>query len=400
MTSHKLYTFFRTFIRFFRSDEMRFMHLGDLHFGKIVNGFSMIEDQEFVLEQIKNYVKTHKPDAVILAGDIYDRSVPPARAVALYNQFLKDLLIELKTPVLAVAGNHDGAELIDFGHELFEAAQYYVAGNFTKNIKKVTLQDEEGPVHFYLLPFADYAVVREALNSPDIKSLHDAMAAIMEANPIDLAERNVLITHAFVVGGDEPEQSESEKKLVVGGKESVNASLLEHFDYVALGHLHRTQRVSSDKIRYSGSLLKYSFSEENYHKSMTMIDLDAKGQMTFELLPLTPRRDMRTLVGTLQELLEREEEHKEDYLRVVLTDEGELLEPMAKLRQVYPNVMMLEFERKFSDFKGSQLTSKARQQKSTEELFADFYEHHRGEDLHEAGKLVIEQTIKVMKGGC
>lgn len=379
---------------------MRLMHLGDLHFGKMVNGFSMIEDQEFVLEQIKQYIQTYRPDAVMLAGDIYDRSVPPARAVALYNQFLKDLLIDLKTPVLAIAGNHDGAELIDFGHELFEAAQYYVAGNFTKIIKKVRLQDDAGPVNFYLLPFADYAVVREALNHPEIKSLNDAMKAIMEANPIDSTERNVLITHAFVVGGEAPEQSESEKKLVVGGKESVDATLLEHFDYVALGHLHRTQRVNSDKIRYSGSLLKYSFSEEHYHKSMTMIDLDAEGEISIELLPLKPRRDMRTITGKLDELLTLEDEGQEDYLRVILTDEGELLEPMAKLRQVYPNVMLLELERRFSEFKGSQLSASARQTKSTEELFADFYEHHRGESLHEAGKQVIEQTIKVMKGEC
>ena len=379
---------------------MRLMHLGDLHFGKMVNGFLMIEDQEFVLEQIKQYIQTYRPDAVMLAGDIYDRSVPPARAVALYNQFLKDLLIELKTPVLAIAGNHDGAELIDFGHELFEAAQSYVAGNFTKIIKKVRLQDDAGPVNFYLLPFADYAVVREALNHPEIKSLNDAMKAIMEANPIDSTERNVLITHAFVVGGEAPEQSESEKKLVVGGKESVDATLLEHFDYVALGHLHRTQRVNSDKIRYSGSLLKYSFSEEHYHKSMTMIDLDAEGEISIELLPLKPRRDMRTITGKLDELLTLEDEGQEDYLRVILTDEGELLEPMAKLRQVYPNVMLLELERRFSEFKGSQLSASARQTKSTEELFADFYEHHRGESLHEAGKQVIEQTIKVMKGEC
>lgn len=379
---------------------MRLMHLGDLHFGKMVNGFLMIEDQEFVLEQIKQYIQTYRPDAVMLAGDIYDRSVPPARAVALYNQFLKDLLIELKTPVLAIAGNHDGAELIDFGHELFEAAQYYVAGNFTKIIKKVRLQDDAGPVNFYLLPFADYAVVREALNHPEIKSLNDAMKAIMEVNPIDSTERNVLITHAFVVGGEAPEQSESEKKLVVGGKESVDATLLEHFNYVALGHLHRTQRVNSDKIRYSGSLLKYSFSEEHYHKSMTMIDLDAEGEISIELLPLKPRRDMRTITGKLDELLTLEDEGQEDYLRVILTDEGELLEPMAKLRQVYPNVMLLELERRFSEFKVSQLSASARQTKSTEELFADFYEHHRGESLHEAGKQVIEQTIKVMKGEC
>ena len=391
----------RTNIRFFEEEiGLRFLHLGDLHFGKIVNSFSMIEDQQYVLEQVKEYVKKYKPDAVLLAGDIYDRSVPPARAVSLYSQFLRDVLMELKTPVLAVAGNHDGADLISFGHELFEAAHYYVAGRYTKEMKKVVLQDEHGPVNVYLLPFADYAVVREAHQDETIKSLDEAMRVTLESNPINKEERNVLVTHAFVVGGEDPQESDSEKKLVVGGKESVDATLLEHFDYVALGHLHRTQRVNSDKIRYSGSLLKYSFSEEHYHKSMTMIDLDAEGEISIELLPLKPRRDMRTITGKLDELLTLEDEGQEDYLRVILTDEGELLEPMAKLRQVYPNVMLLELERRFSEFKGSQLSASARQTKSTEELFADFYEHHRGESLHEAGKQVIEQTIKVMKGEC
>lgn len=380
---------------------MRFMHLGDLHFGKVVNGFSMIEDQQHVIEQVKEYINTYQPDALLLAGDIYDRSVPPARAVSLYSQFLKDILLELKIPILAVAGNHDGADLIDFGQELFEIANYYVAGHFTKNIKKVTLHDEAGPVHFYLLPFADYAVVREALEDESIKSLNDAMVAIMDQNPINPMERNVLLTHAFVAGSEEPLESESEKKLVVGGKESVQASLLAHFDYVALGHLHRTQKVGSDKIRYSGSLLKYSFSEEHYQKSMTMIDLDADGQISFELLPLTPRRDMRTLEGTLEELISNvDSSGKEDYLRIVLTDEGELLEPMAKLRQVYPNVMVLELKRRYETFKGSQLTQEARSTKSPQELFADFYEHHRGEALHEAGRQVIDETMKTLKGEC
>ena len=209
----------RTNIRFFEEEiGLRFLHLGDLHFGKIVNSFSMIEDQQYVLEQVKEYVKKYKPDAVLLAGDIYDRSVPPARAVSLYSQFLRDVLMELKTPVLAVAGNHDGADLISFGHELFEAAHYYVAGRYTKETKKVVLQDEHGPVNVYLLPFADYAVVREAHQDETIKSLDEAMRVTLESNPINKEERNVLVTHAFVVGGEDPQESDSEKKLVVGGK--------------------------------------------------------------------------------------------------------------------------------------------------------------------------------------
>ena len=226
---------------------MRLLHLGDLHFGKVVNSFSMLEDQRYVLEQVKSYIKTYQPDALLLAGDIYDRSVPPARAVALYSEFLKEVLVELKTPVLAVAGNHDGADLINFGHELFEAAHYYVAGRYTKEIKKVVLRDEFGPVNFYLLPFADYAVVRELHEDETVKSLDDAMRVTLAANPIDATERNVLLTHAFVVGqSEEILISDSEKKLVVGGKESVSSAYFEAFDYVALGHLHRTQKVGSD----------------------------------------------------------------------------------------------------------------------------------------------------------
>lgn len=368
---------------------MRLLHLGDLHFGKVVNSFSMLEDQRYVIEQVKSYIKEYKPDAILLAGDIYDRSVPPARAVALYSDFLKEVLIELKTPVLAVAGNHDGADLINFGHELFEAAHYYVAGRYTTEMKKVVLNDEFGPVNFYLLPFADYAVVRELQGDETIKSLDDAMRVTMATNPIDETQRNVLLTHAFVVGSTEEVLiSDSEKKLVVGGKESVSSTYLEMFDYVALGHLHRTQKVGSDKIRYSGSLLKYSFSEESYQKSITMIDLDEMGAIKCELLPLNPKRDLKTLKGTLEEVLAMPS--CEDYLRVVLLDQGELIEPMAKLRQNYPNVMILELEHNHLEFKGSDLTKEARKEKTPEQLFNDFYLHHKGENLSDKA----EQSIK------
>lgn len=368
---------------------MRLLHLGDLHFGKVVNSFSMLEDQRYAIEQVKSYIKEYKPDAILLAGDIYDRSVPPARAVALYSDFLKEVLIELKTPVLAVAGNHDGADLINFGHELFEAAHYYVAGRYTTEMKKVVLNDEFGPVNFYLLPFADYAVVRELQGDETIKSLDDAMRVTMATNPIDETQRNVLLTHAFVVGSTEEVLiSDSEKKLVVGGKESVSSAYLEVFDYVALGHLHRTQKVGSDKIRYSGSLLKYSFSEESYQKSITMIDLDETGAIKCELLPLNPKRDLKTLKGTLEEVLAMPS--CEDYLRVVLLDQGELIEPMAKLRQNYPNVMILELEHNHLEFKGSDLTKEARKEKTPEQLFNDFYLHHKGENLSDKA----EQSIK------
>ncbi|WP_042274060.1 exonuclease SbcCD subunit D [[Clostridium] dakarense] len=380
---------------------MKLFHLGDLHIGKVVNGFSMIEDQEFVLKQVKDKIKEYKPDALVLAGDIYDRSVPPAKAISLFNEFLSDVLLELKTPILAIAGNHDGADLIGFGKEIFEKTGLYIEGNFSRNIKKISLKDEYGHVNFYLVPFADYAVVRDELDNKEIKSLNDAMKAIIhEINKeININERNILVTHAYVTGGENPETSDSEKMLVVGGKEYVESSLFDNFDYVALGHLHRCQGIGGNRIRYSGSLLKYSFSEENYNKSITMIDIDKNKEIKCELLPLTPIRDMKTLEGNLEDLLENiDESIKNDYIRVILTDQGELIEPMSKLRQVYPNVMLLEIKRIIGNMTQSPLTSSERQSKSMDEIFSDFYRYHMKNDLSEEGMKILNKVIKEVKG--
>ncbi|MGX4599819.1 exonuclease SbcCD subunit D [Faecalimicrobium sp. JNUCC 81] len=380
---------------------MKLFHLGDLHIGKVVNGFSMIEDQEFVLKQVKDKIKEYKPDVLILAGDIYDRSVPPAKAISLFNEFLRDVLLELKTPILAIAGNHDGADLIGFGKEIFEKTGLYIEGNFRRDIKKISLKDEHGHVNFYLVPFADYAVVRDELDNKDIKSLNDAMKAIIHDidKEININERNILITHAYVTGGENPETSDSEKMLVIGGKEYVESSLFNNFDYVALGHLHRCQGIGGNRIRYSGSLLKYSFSEENYDKSITMIDIDKNKEIKCELLPLTPIRDMKTLEGNLEDLLENiDESIKNDYIRIILTDQGELIEPMSKLRQVYPNVMLLEIKRIIGNMTQSPLTSSERQSKSMDELFSDFYRYHMKDDLSEEGMKIVNKVIKDVKG--
>jgi len=379
---------------------MRFLHLGDLHLGKIINNFPMLEDQRYILNQIMEHVKEQKPDAVILAGDIYDRSVPPAAAVSLYNDFLKALLIDEKVPVLAVAGNHDGADMIHFGHQLFESANYFVAGHYTTTLRKVTMHDEWGPVNFYLLPFADHAVVREALGNKDIKTLEDACLATMDTNPLDPGSRNILITHHYVSGGTQAlEQSDSEKRLVIGGKETVAASIFEGFNYVALGHLHRQQPVQTSKIRYSGSILKYSFSEENDSKSITLVELDEKGEITTSHLPLKPQRDVRTLKGSLQELLTNPQGFKEDYLRVILTDEGELIEPMAKLREVYPHIMSLSLERDLSERFKAREAFDAPVAKSTIELFSEFYQHQREQPLSEQGRMAMEKILKAVEEG-
>ena len=381
---------------------MKLFHLGDLHIGKVVNGFSMLEDQKFVLNQVKDYIKLYNPDALILAGDIYDRSVPPSKAISLFNEFLSDVLINLKTPILAVAGNHDGSDLISFGSEIFDKCGLYIEGNFNKDIKKVILKDEHGNINFYLVPFADYAVVRDELNDKNIKSLNDAMKSTIELTNenINLNERNILITHAYVTGGENPETSESEKMLVIGGKEYVEASLFKNFDYVALGHLHRVQRIGSDKIRYSGSLLKYSFSEENYNKSVTMIDINGDKELKCKLLPLNPIRDMKTLEGNLDDLLENiDESIKNDYIKVILTDDGELIEPMARLRQVYPNIMLLEIKRIHGSINQAPLTSNQRSTKTTSELFSDFYKYHMKDELCEEGIKIINKIVKEVNEG-
>jgi len=377
---------------------MKFLHIGDLHLGKVINNFSMLEDQRHVLRQIVGYAKEHRPHAVVLAGDIYDRSVPPAAAVSLYGEFLKALLIDEKIPVLAIAGNHDGADMIHFGNELFEAANYFVAGHYTPVMRKATVHDEFGPVHFHLLPFADYAVVREAHQEKDIKSLEDASKLAVESNPIEKGTRNVMVTHAYLSGGVTAlEESDSEKRLVIGGKETVSASLFSGYDYVALGHLHRAQPVMSKKIRYSGSILKYSFSEENDKKSITLVEMDGEGQIETTHLPLTLKRDLRTLKGTLEELLNGE--GTEDYVRVVLTDEGEIMEPMAKLRTVYPHIMALTLAKNNQDrFQSAQRLQQPQAQKSAVELFSDFYAHQREKDLPEAGRRAIETILKALEG--
>jgi len=377
---------------------MRFLHLGDLHLGKVINNFSMLEDQRHILQQIIEKVKEEKPDAVLIAGDIYDRSVPPAAAVSLYNDFLKALLIDEKVPVLAIAGNHDGADMIHFGNELFESANYFVAGHYTAALRKIVLHDQWGPVNFYLLPFADHAVVREALDNKEIKTLEDACQKTMELNPLDTTARNVLITHHYVSGGIQAlEESDSEKRLVIGGKETVAASIFERFHYVALGHLHRAQPVQSSKIRYSGSILKYSFSEEKDTKSITLVEIDQQGNIQASHLPLKPARDVRTLKGTLEELLNSPS--TDDYLRIILTDEGELLEPMAKLREVYPHIMSLSLERDLSErFKSSGMVLDAPAKKSTVDLFADFYQHQREKPLSEEGRQALEHILKIVEG--
>ena len=331
---------------------LKLLHLADLHLGKRVNEISMLEDQKYILGQILDLAQAEKSDAVLIAGDVYDKGVPPGDAVELLDEFLTRLA-RMGLPVLCIAGNHDSPERLGFGSRLFARSGLHIAGTFTGSVQHDTLRDAWGPVNFYLLPFVRPAAVAPCFPQETIRTCGDAvraaLAAAVSAPDFRPQERNVLLAHQFVTaGGNEPERSDSES-VSVGGLDNVDASLFDAFDYVALGHLHGPQRIGRDTVRYAGSPLRYSFSEVRQHKSVPLVELGPKGTVGYRLLPLRPVREMRQIRGPLAALLEAGRaltEGREDYIRALLTDENEtqVFDAVGQLRRVYPNLMRLEFE--------------------------------------------------------
>ena len=379
---------------------MKFIHTGDWHIGKIVNEFHMTEDQDYILSQLIKLLEEERPDALIIAGDIYDRSVAPVEAVELLDRIFCRITLDLKIPILAIAGNHDSPERVGFGSSLLYSKGLYIEGVLKKEVSKVVLEDEYGPVSFYLMPYADPAVVRELYEDKEIKCHEDAVRTLIDNinKNRDISERSVMIYHGFVVGGEEPETSESERPLSIGGTEYVKADNFSTFSYTALGHLHGPQRVGNDNIRYSGSLLKYSFTEVNHKKGVTIVNLDQEGKAEIEHRELIPKRDLRKIKGDLQELIKPEVyqgTNREDYINVILTDEGELIDPIGKLRAVYPNIMQLTRE---NSVKREEKTKTAPgedfKMKSKLELFGDFYMGITGRELNEEKIKILSHIIE------
>lgn len=382
---------------------MKIFHTGDWHIGKIVNQVHMTEDQAYALDNLVELMAAEKPDVLIIAGDIYDRGVPPVEAVELLDNILSKILLELQIPVLIVSGNHDSPDRLGFGSNILRAKGLHIAGRFEAEIRRVTLEDEHGPVNFYLVPYAAPAVVKDILGREDISDHDTALKAIVEVIKENWApaERNILIYHGFVRGSSELELSESEKPLSLislGGADYVNVAHFTDFAYTALGHLHGPQSAGQERVRYSGSLLKYSFSETSQHKAFTIVKIGADGIVETEYRSLKTLRDMRKIKGQLQALLNPavyRDTNVEDYLHVTLTDEGELLEPMAKLRQVYPNVLALEFaakERQAGEDKTS--AGEGYKQKTKLELFRDFYCDITGREFTPAKERLVAQVIE------
>ena len=387
---------------------MRIFHMADWHIGKLVNGFYMTEDQEYIIEQLYKAIEEKRPDVLIIAGDLYDRSVPPVHAVELLNKSLIRIVKDLNTKVIALAGNHDSNERIEFASSLLSESGLYIFGNLKRKVDKITLKDEYGKVNFYPIPYADVPYIRDLFQDESIKNYDLAMERVVGEilEDINEDERNVAIAHGYITGitddnVEELEESDSEKPLSIGGTEYINSKHFSKFNYTALGHLHGPQKVGSNKIRYSGSLMKYSFSEVNQSKGITIVDLDKNGEVNIEIYELKPRRDFRIKKGTLQEVLSgynKEIENNEDYLKVVLQDKGELLDPMAKLRAIYPNVMEITREERVVR-EGSRKVASNIKEKSKISLFEGFYKDIMDESCTEDELDIMKRIMESAEGG-
>lgn len=384
---------------------MRIFHLGDLHIGKSVNQFCMLEDQRFVLQQLYQMIEEEGPDVVVIAGDLFDRAVPAVDAVELVDELFKKVVIERETPIIAIAGNHDSSERIEYLSKFAQHNGLYLRGVLKKEITPISLKDAYGEVIFYPIPYAKPAVIRELYQDQSIKNHDDGMKKVIEQikQSIDPKKRNIAIAHGHVTninedGVEQLEESKSEKPLEIGGTDSVNAVYFDCFNYTALGHLHGPQKVKDDRIRYSGSLLKYSFSEVNQRKGITIVDLDKKGDVTVRICDFKPRRNMRILKGKINDILTGKQEDtgsKEDYIRIELEDRGEILDPMSKLRSVYPHVMELgRSEDQHTKSKETKVGIANVKEQDKLKLFEGFYEDIIGKKCEEEKLLVMKKVIE------
>ena len=380
---------------------MKFLHIADLHIGKRVNEFSMLEDQKYILERIIEIAGDYKPDAVLIAGDLYDRSVPMGEAVGLLDDFLTELAGR-KITVCAVSGNHDSPERLNFGSRIMRASGVHIAGVFTGTMPKVTFSDRFGDICVYLLPFIKPAMAEPFFGPEKTKSYSEAVGAAISGQDIDVSKRNVLVAHQFVTAkGAQPERCDSET-VSVGGVDNVDFSVFSPFDYVALGHLHGAQPVGRDEVRYSGSPLKYSFSEARQEKSVTAVELGEKGKTEITRIPLKPLHGMREITGPIEELTSpwiASQGDCRDYIRAVLTNENEITDAVGKLRAVYPNIMRIDFKnRRTAEGDSATSASGDVESKTPEELFGEFYKSINNAELSEKEKEKIDEiTGKAQK---
>lgn len=387
---------------------MRFFHLSDLHIGKQLHNYNLREDQEHILAEVIQYAKELRPDAIVIAGDIYDKSVPSGEAVTVFDEFLTELsLLEPKIPVLMIAGNHDSAQRLDYASRILGAQQIYIAGNAPETLddylKRVTLEDGYGPVHFYLLPFLKPGFVRGVFGGEVPVSYQEAVEKLLERETkcgkdrqaLDWQERNVLVTHQFYTGSGQEAQTCDSEIFSVGGLDRIDSSVIEKFDYAALGHLHGAQAAGAEQIRYCGTLLKYSVSEANQKKCLHVVTLGEKGApVQVKTYPLHPLRDVRQIRGKLEEILSAAKpEEKEDYVSVTLTDEVDPYRPKEQLERVYSHILEVRIDNQRTRRLLNEIDHEATFADPLS-VFAEFYKEIQGKELSEEETKIMEKIIE------
>ncbi len=390
---------------------MKIMHLADLHIGKIVNGFSMLEDQIYIMEQIVSEIKKNDVEVVLISGDVYDKASPSVEAVKAFNQILTMISFQ-NVYIMIVSGNHDSAERLSFAREILAEHKIYISESYNGTVQKVCLKDEYGDINFHLLPFIKPSMVKPFHPEKEITDYNNAFAAVMSLMENDINKRNILISHQFFSGVGDAVLSDSEISPV-GGLDNIDYNLVSNFDYVALGHLHAPQKVGMDHIRYAGSPLKYSFSEHNHKKKITIVDLKEKGNTEIIHIPLNPRLDLRKIKGNLDAILglglglglgeDNTEQNKMDYLHITLTDSNEVYDAIGRIRAVYPNVMTVEFANEFTyDY----IQTEASVEENTPlEIFENFFAEQNGYVLSDKQKEIIidimnSDDFAYEQGGC
>lgn len=375
---------------------MKFFHTADWHLGKLVQGVHMTEDQQFILQQFIKAVEAEKPDAVIIAGDLYDRPIPPTEAVTLLDDVLSTIVLDLHIPVLAIAGNHDSPSRLHFANKLMKEKGFHVIGQLNAEHEAVVLHDEFGEVHFHLVPYCDPSIVRYVYEDETVQTHDDAARRIVEEiqGTMDDNARHVYVGHAFVTpyGEKEANTSESERPLSIGGAEYVRASHFTDFDYTALGHLHKAHYVQQENIRYAGSPLKYSISEAIHQKGYYIVQMDENGATTVEKRILTPRRDMRRVEATMSDILQMDK--NDDYVFVTLIDDAPVLSPMEKIRAVFPNAMHVT--RKYDGILAqsqSDGSEKPMKEMTDEELFKAFYHEVKGFEPNDETNAIFTDVL-------
>ena len=351
---------------------MRFLHLSDLHLGKRVNEFSMLEDQAYILKEILNIIDEQKVEAVLIAGDVYDKVIPSAEAVRLLDDFLTRIAAR-ELPVFLISGNHDSAERVAFGSRLMSSRQIYLSPVFESDVEPITISDRYGEIHIYMLPFVKPSLVKRVYPEEEIITYQDAVNAAVQHMQIDTDKRNILLAHQFVTGAARCDSEE----LSVGGLDDVDASIFDGFDYVALGHLHGPQKIGIETVRYSGTPLNYSFSEANQKKSVVIVDVEEKGKINIQQIPFLPKHDMQEIRGTYMEVtaLDFYKDMKtDDYLHITLTDEEDIPDAIGKLRTIYPNIMKLSYDNLRTRAAVTVRGTAEVEEKSPMELLKEFYE--------------------------